>query len=146
MNEVRLFNDLFDLDPMEGPMRSLLRPWRVEAVERITPKIRIDLTEDAGAYLLKADIPGVAKDDIEVRIDGRQVTLGVEVKREEQSRHDGERVLRSERRYGYASRSFVLDSTIDEAKAEAHYRNGVLELRLPKKTGTAVGRTVAVSG
>jgi HSP20 family protein len=49
-------------------------------------------------------------------------------------------VLRSERRYGYASRSFMLDADVDQAHVDAKYNNGVLELKLPKKAGTAAKR------
>ena len=133
MNELRLINDLFDLDPFDNSMRTLMRPWR-------------PLADNGDAYLLKADIPGVAKDDIEVRIDGRQVTLSAEVKHEQATPGNGGRTLRSERRHGFASRSFALDSAVDEGKAEAHYRNGVLELMLPKKGGAAGGRKLAIAG
>jgi HSP20 family protein len=49
-------------------------------------------------------------------------------------------VIRSERRYGYASRSLWLDSPVDDAKAQAKYNNGVLELTLPKKAATSTKR------
>jgi HSP20 family protein len=146
MNELRLINDLFDLDPFDNSMRTLMRPWRPSADEPLAPTMRIDLADHGDAYLLKADIPGVAKDDIEVRIDGRQVTLSAEVKHEQATPGNGGRTLRSERRHGFASRSFALDSAVDEGKAEAHYRNGVLELMLPKKGGAAGGRKLAIAG
>jgi HSP20 family protein len=81
----------------------------------------------------------VKKDEIEVRIDGDQVTISAEVKKENQEEKDG-RVLRLERRYGYASRSFSLDREFDEAKSTAKYENGILELTLPKKTGSTTKR------
>lgn len=146
MNELRLINDLFDLDPFDNPLRPLARAWRAPAEEPLAPTLRIDLADHGDTYLLKADIPGVAKDDIEVRIDGRQVTLSAEVKQEHTTPGNGGRTLRSERRHGFASRSFALDSTIDESRAEAHYRNGVLELTLPKKGGAAGGRKLAIAG
>ena len=130
MNELRV-KDLFDLDPLESSFRSLLRPWRMEGVER-SPQIKIDLSEHDDSYMVKAEIPGVRKEDIDVRIDRNQVTISAEVKREKEEKKDG-RVLRSEREYGFASRSFALASDIDDAKADAKYANGVLELRLPKK-------------
>ncbi len=131
MNDLRI-NDLFDLDPMESSIRSLLRPWRLETTER-APQIRLDVSEADGKYLVKADIPGVRKDDIDVRIDGNQVTISAEVKQEKEEK-SGERVLRSERQFGFASRSFTLADNVDEAKAEAKFENGVLMLTLPKRT------------
>lgn len=68
-----------------------------------------------------------------MRIEGNQVTISAEVKKDKEEKKDG-RVLRSEREYGYASRSFTLASAVDDSKADAKYSNGVLELVLPKKT------------
>lgn len=131
MNELRL-NDLFDLDPFDPPaLRSLLRPWRLAATDS-APQIRIEVSESNGHYAINAEIPGVKKEDIDVRIDGPQVTISAEVKREKEEKK-GERVLRSERQYGFASRSFTLAGAVDEGKAEARYDNGVLRLTLPKK-------------
>jgi HSP20 family protein len=134
MNELRA-PDLFDLDPFPTSLRELWRPWRADLAER-TPQIRIDLSETDDAYALKAEIPGVKKEDIDVRVDGRQVTISAEVKQDKEEKKDG-RVLRSERRYGYASRSFMLGSDVDQGGADAKYSNGVLELKLPKRAPSA---------
>ncbi len=139
MNELRV-KDLFDMDPFESSFRNLLRPWRAEG-ER-TPQIRLDLSEHDDCYMVKAEIPGVKKEDIDVRIDRNQVTISAEVKQEKEEKKDG-RVLRSERQYGFASRSFALASDIDDAKADAKYQNGVLELRLPKKA-TSSSRKLSI--
>ena len=140
MNELRV-NDLFDLDPLEASFRNLLRPWRFESVER-APQIKIDLSEHDDSYMVKAEIPGVRKEDIDVRIDRNQVTISAEVKKETEEKKDG-RVLRSERHYGFASRSFALASDVDDSKADAKYQNGVLELRLPKKA-TSSNKRLAI--
>jgi HSP20 family protein len=86
--------------------------------------------------VVAADLPGVKKEDIQVAIDGAQVTLSAEVKREKEVA-EGERVLHVERAYGKVSRSFTLPQELDEAKAEAKFRDGVLELTLPKKAAAA---------
>ena len=140
MNELRL-NDLFDLDPFETSFRSLMRPWRFEAGER-APQIKIDLTEHEESYMVKAEIPGVKKEDIKVRIDGNQVTISAEVKKEKEERK-GSRLLRSERQYGFASRSFALAADVDDSKADAKYVDGVLELKLPKRP-TSSGRQLSI--
>ncbi|MBL8351686.1 MAG: Hsp20/alpha crystallin family protein [Burkholderiaceae bacterium] len=124
-------NELLALDPFEDAFRRMLGPWRGEAGEG-TPQIKVDLSETDAAYTLKAEIPGVRKEDIDVRIDGNQVSVSAEVKQESEEKKDG-RVLRSERRYGYASRTLWLDKPVDDAKAQARYTNGVLELTMPKK-------------
>jgi HSP20 family protein len=74
----------------------------------------------------------VKKEDIQITIDGPQVTLAAEVKREKEVSKD-ERVLHTERVYGKLSRSFTLPQELDETKAEARFKDGVLELTLPKK-------------
>lgn len=132
MNELRV-NDLFAVDPMEDMFRGLMRPWRIAVTDR-APRINVDLNESNGNYLLKAEVPGARKEDIEVRIDGNQVTINAELKRESES-PAGAKVLRSERYLGQCTRSFWLDSAIDESRAEAKYENGVLQLTLPKKSG-----------
>ena len=96
------------------------------------PRMKVDVAESNGAYTVTAELPGVKKDDIQVTIDGSQVTLAAEVKREREANQD-ERVLHTERVYGKVSRSFTLPQEVDEAKAEAKFRDGVLELKLPKK-------------
>ena len=131
-------NDLLAIEPFEDAFRRMLGPWRGDVAER-APQIKVDLNESDGSYTLKAEVPGVRKEDIDVRIDGNQVSISAEVKKESEEKKDG-RVLRSERHYGYASRSLWLDNPVDEAKAQAKYNNGVLELTLPKKTETTTKR------
>lgn len=100
------------------------------------PRIRVDVAETEAAYVVSAELPGVKKEDIQVAIDGAQVTLSAEVKREREAA-EGNRLLHVERSYGKASRSFTLPQELDEAKAEARFRDGVLELTLPKKAAAA---------
>jgi len=134
MNELRV-PDPFALDPIDDVFRNLMRPWRMDLASQ-APQIKIDLSETDDKYTVKAEIPGVKKEDIDVRIDGSLVSIGAEVKNESEEKKDG-RVLCSERRYGWASRSFTLASEVDDSKSEARYENGVLQLVLPKKAGTA---------
>ena len=144
MNEIRL-PDLFDIEPFPSSLRDLWRPWRsLELDEARAPQIRIDVSESDNAYMVKADIPGVRKEDIDIRIDGNQVTIAAEVKQDKEEKKDG-RVLRSERRYGYASRSFTLACPVDEGKVDASYKDGILELKLPKKAGSTTRRSDATS-
>jgi HSP20 family protein len=137
MNELRV-SDPFALEPMDEMFRQMLRPWRTELAER-APQIKLDVHENDASYIVKAEVPGVSKDDIDVRIEGNRVTLSAEVKKDKEEKKDG-RVLRSERQYGYASRSFTLACDVDEAKAEAKYKDGILELTLPKRAKTSSKR------
>lgn len=124
------FNDLVD-DLFKG---FLVRPLAYEG--RVNggalPRAKVDVAEKNGAYVVTAELPGVRKDDIHVSIDGAEVTLEAEVKREKEANKD-ERVLHSERLYGKLTRSFALPAEVDEAKAQAKFTDGVLELTLPKK-------------
>ncbi|MCW8806603.1 MAG: Hsp20/alpha crystallin family protein [Rhodanobacter sp.] len=98
------------------------------------PDMRIDVTEDDKAFHVKAEVPGVDKDAIEVSADGNQVTISAEVKRESKpGNEEGQTELCSERHYGKVCRSFTLPGDFDSAKVDAHYEVGVLALSLPKK-------------
>jgi HSP20 family protein len=118
-------------DPFENVFNGFFRP--VNLREYNQPQIKMDVRENENSYLVHAEIPGVDKENIHVTIDGNQVSLTAELRRENEAK-EGERVLRSERYYGKVSRTFLLENEIDEAQSEAHYKNGVLELVLPKKT------------
>jgi HSP20 family protein len=126
------FTDLVD-DLFKG---FLVRPVGYEGRDAAAPRMKVDVAEKNGAYLVTAEVPGVKKEDIHVSVDGAQVTLEAEVKQEREAGKD-ERVLHVERIYGKATRSFTLPQELDEAKVEAKYRDGVLELTLPKKAAAA---------
>ena len=121
------FNELVD-DLFKG---FLVRPMAFEGRAEL-PRMKVEVAEKNGAYIVTAELPGVKKEEIGIAIDGAQVTLTAEVKREKEVSED-ERVLHSERTFGKVSRSFALPQELDEAKAEAKFRDGVLELTLPKK-------------
>jgi HSP20 family protein len=122
-------------DAFEDAFKRFFRParWMPDAVE---PQIKVDVEESDESYAVKAEVPGVKKDDINVQIDGDMVTIAAEVKREKDEKK-GARVLRSERYYGAVQRSFSLGHEVDAAAASAKYDNGVLQLLLPKKAGGA---------
>ena len=127
------FNDLVD-DLFKG---FFVRPVAYgEGRGEVLPRMKVDVAEKNGAYTVTAELPGVKKDDIQVTIDGAQVTPAAEVKREKEVSQD-ERVLHTERTFGKVSRSFSLPQEVDEGKAEAKFRDGVLELTLPKKAAAA---------
>jgi HSP20 family protein len=121
------FNELVD-DIFKG---FLVRPVAYEGRNDVLPRVRVDVAEKNGAYVVKGELPGVRKEDIHVSIDGAQVTLEAEVKQEKSA--DDERVLHTERTYGKVSRVFTLPQEIDESKVQAKFQDGVLELQLPKK-------------
>lgn len=98
--------------------------------------VRIDVAEDDKAYTVKAEMPGVAKDDIRISVDGNQVTISAEVRKEHED--ESRNMLCAERFYGQLHRSFTLETPVDEEKADARYEDGVLVLTLPKKAGARV--------
>lgn len=105
------------------------------------PEMKMDVSEDDKTYYLKAEIPGVQKENIHISIDGNEVSITAEMKKETEEKK-GATVLRSERYYGRWSRSFTLGNAVDGAKAEAKYTDGVLMLTLPKKVGMPVKEVV----
>ncbi|MBI4196151.1 MAG: Hsp20 family protein [Betaproteobacteria bacterium] len=119
-----------DLDDMFKGL--FVRPVRfdIEGLPHLQIKLEVKRNDDA--YTVSAELPGVKKEDIHVEVDGNQVTISAEVKKESEEKK-GELVLRSERYYGKLERGFTLDSDIDESKVEAKYADGVLKLVLPKK-------------
>ena len=122
------FNDLVD-DFFKG---FLVRPVAYEGRgNEVLPRMKVDVAEKNGAYVVKGELPGVRKEDIHVSVDGAQVTLEAEVKQEKST--EEERVLHTERTYGKVSRAFTLPQEIDESKVQARFQDGVLELTLPKK-------------
>lgn len=120
-----------------------LRPRWQQELE--APDMRIDVVENDQAYVVKAEIPGVDKNDIDVSIDGNQVSISAEVKRESKNKKkEDERDIYTERYYGQVYRSFSLPNEVDSGKANAHYDNGVLTLTLPKK-GNGNARKITIS-
>lgn len=125
------FDPFGDFDDMFKGV--FMRPVLFEGQPQM--QIKIDLKEDDNAYTVHADIPGVKKEDIHVSVEGNTVSISAECERKEETRKD-ETLLCSELYRGKAARSFTVMTDVDEAKAEAKYENGILELTLPKKAGT----------
>lgn len=105
----------------------------------IPESINIDVSEKADSFEIQADIPGVKKEDINVSIDGRRLEISVEAKQEKEEKKD-EKVILSERYFGYVSRTVMLPAEVDQSKAQARYENGVLSLTLPKASGPSTNR------
>ena len=139
-SELARLDPFFDMDDMFN--KFMMRPILRGGME-IGPQIKMDVKEADGKYLVNAEIPGVDKDDIHVTLDGNRVSISAEVKQEKEAKEGG-RVIRCERSYGMASRSFNLADEIDQSKVQAKYNNGILELTLPKKLG-AVRKDIPIS-
>ena len=129
---------------LDGLFNEFFRPayvWENGAAAEPQP-IRVDVRETADAYTVSAELPGVKKDEIAVEIEGNEVTISAETRRE--SAKEGEKWLRVERFAGKTARRFALPQDLDEAKAVAKFTDGVLELTLPKKAAVT-GRKVEIN-
>lgn len=137
------FGDLTRFEPFRN-FDDIFKGFMVRPVlHELEPEIKMDVAEDDKAYTVRAEIPGVKKEDIKVAVDGNQVSISAEVKKEKEEK-EGKKVVRSERYYGKVYRSFSLGQEVDQNAAKAKYSDGVLELTLPKKPGTA-GKEISVS-
>ncbi|MBK8323369.1 MAG: Hsp20/alpha crystallin family protein [Betaproteobacteria bacterium] len=136
MGTLRPFS-LFETN-VPGVFKGMLPPVWMDA-EAAPPAIKVDVEETPERYLVKADMPGVAKEDIRVDVEGNMVQIAAEVRREKVDEKNG-KVLRSERYVGTMSRAFTLPMDVDVGRAEAKYADGVLMLTLPKTTGAPAHR------
>lgn len=139
-------NPLTRYEPLVGRLDGLfdefLRPalvWENSS----PPQIRVDVKETAEAYTVHAELPGTRKDQINVEIEGNEVTISAETRREGEKK-DGEKWLRTERFYGKTARRFALPQELDEARADAKFADGVLTLTLPKKA-VVTGRKLEIN-
>lgn len=130
------------IDPFEDPLHGFfVRPVNMD-LPASAPTIRMDITEQAKAFLIHAELPGVKKEDIHVEIEGNHLSISAEIKQHKEVK-EGERVLRKERYFGHVSRSVQLSQDIDDTQASARFNDGVLELTLPKK-GSAAGKRLTI--
>lgn len=112
-------NRLFD--------ESLFRPW---GVAYDFGNLAVDVYDNKDTVVIKASVPGMKSEDIDISISGDTVTISGEVKQEEKL--EKENYYRRERRYGSFSRAVALPVAVQADKAEAVFENGVLTLTLPK--------------
>jgi HSP20 family protein len=121
--------------------RGFFKPVRMEGAPAPVT-IKMDVSETDNGYVVHSEMPGVKKENIDVAIEGNQVTITAEVKQDWEKK-DGDRMLRNERYFGNIYRSFALPVELDESACEAKYENGVLELKLVKKAA-APGKRLAI--
>ncbi|MFQ6051698.1 MAG: Hsp20/alpha crystallin family protein [Candidatus Hydrothermarchaeota archaeon] len=136
----RLFRDLWGL--RRGWRPSL--PARERAIEpREEGLIQpfTDIIETDKEIVVSAEIPGVAKEDININVTEDSIEISAETKREEKEEREG--YIRRERSYGKYYRSYSLPSSVNPDEAKATYKNGVLEIRLPK-TEVKKGKTIKI--
>lgn len=125
--------------PLDEFLKSLIVPANHVASDTAAPSISVDVVERENAYVVHADLPGVSKEDIAVSIDGSQLTISAE-RKNEKTVAETDKVLRTERQYGKTTRTFQFEQDLDEAQSNARFKDGVLELVLPKKVQTTAKR------
>ena len=90
----------------------------------------VDIYDKGGEVVIHAELPGMKKEDIDIRVENNVLTIRGKRERKEEVKEEG--YFRSERAYGSFSRSFSLPTTVDVKKIAAEYKDGVLTLSLPK--------------
>jgi HSP20 family protein len=122
-----------DLSLLQGDMNRLFERFFGPASEarpqRWVPPM--DVTEEGEHYVLRADLPGMTEDDLDIAVQDRQLTISGERTYQHKPEHDGGYV-RLERAYGKFQRTLTLPDGIDADAIEASFNNGELELRIPK--------------
>src|SRR3954462_795965 len=120
-NEVnRLFNTAYDDAPASGANGGTLRRWMPA----------MDLVETEDHFGLRADLPGMSEQDVNIEVEDRVLTVSGERKTEHEATKEG--YHRVERAFGAFSRSLTLPDGIDAETVEANFDRGVLEVRIPK--------------
>jgi HSP20 family protein len=122
-------NRLFDHTLNRYPALKGLRSWQPA----------VDMYEDDKEIIVKAEIPGVEPKDVDITVTADSISLKGELKEETERREDG--YIRAERRFGQFYRTLPLPAEVKPEEAQATFKNGVLEVRMPK---AQVGRRQGV--
>ena len=113
----RLFDNFFTATPLRGDLAPMFTP-------------AVDIEETAEEFVIKADLPGMSQKDVKVNLMGDTLTIRGERKQETESKSGG--MHRSERIYGAFERTFRLGTPVRNDKVKAQYKDGVLEVHIPK--------------
>jgi HSP20 family protein len=116
----RLFNTFFDQPSQPGRGNGTMRRW-------LPP---MDLVETGDHYILRADLPGLSEEDVNVQFEDNVLTISGERNTEHEQQQEG--YYRLERAFGTFSRSLTLPEGVDPDNIQAHFDRGVLEIRIPK--------------
>ena len=122
-----------DLSPIDSDLNRIFEGFFAPVTFRqdwasLTPPVDVEETPDA--YLFRADLPGVNAKDVKITVNGDTLTVRGERKREEQKSEGS--LYRTERLYGAFERTFTLGTPVRTDQVKAAYRDGVLEIRVPK--------------
>jgi HSP20 family protein len=138
MNYVRNEHDPFEsLLRFQDDLSRAIGPRTGQPREHVSTRVWspvVDVYEDADAIVIKTDLPGVNQDEIDVEMNNDTLTIRGERKFDDEERRD--KYVRVERQYGSFQRSFTIGVAIEADKIKAVYKNGILELTLPKAEAT----------
>ncbi len=126
--------DIFqDMDDMQREMNRLfkLTGFPKETNGGTLWALVVDITDEKDNIRVRAELPGLKKEDVEVSVEGDILTIKGEKKQEKETKEKD--YIRSERYYGAFHRSFTLPAGVDAQKVNASYKDGVLEITLPKR-------------
>lgn len=127
MNNLTRFNSLFDDTFFNDFFRP--EPYSHKGTGDKVPAI--DVHDGDEQYLVRVDLPGINKEDIQVTLDKGVLSVSAETKKENKEEKDG-KLIRQERHYGKFVRSLSVGADVDPAGIKANFDNGVLNLTLPK--------------
>ena len=126
------FRDLISIQDRMNRLfeQTLTRSRGEEGVSATTWTPAVDIYETADMIVMKAELPGVAREDIQIQIDGNTLTLRGERRFAKDVQEES--YLRIERAYGSFHRAFTLPAGVQQDRVRALFKDGVLELSLPK--------------
>jgi HSP20 family protein len=129
----------YERDPLESFLRlqddlaRSLNPRAAHPREHVSSRVwspLVDVSEDNDAIVIKVDLPGVEQKEIDIEMTGDTLTIKGERKFADEANRD--KYVRIERQYGAFQRSFTIGIPIEPDKVKATYRDGILELTIPK--------------
>jgi HSP20 family protein len=134
MNYTRTDNDPLDtLMRFQDDLSRVIGPRAAQPREHVSARVwspAVDVYEDADAIVIKTDLPGVDQNEIDIEMNNDTLTIRGERKFDDEERRD--KYVRVERQYGAFQRTFTIGVAVEPDKIRAVYRNGTLELTLPK--------------
>ncbi|MBF0193950.1 MAG: Hsp20/alpha crystallin family protein [Magnetococcales bacterium] len=131
MSRVITYDPFRNFHSIQGEINRLFERGVNSSCDQMAQQtMNVDIREDENQIIIKADVPGMEQDDININIDNNLLTISGERKFTDEQHKD--KYHRVERSYGRFSRSFQLNNTTDVKKITAAYNSGVLEVALPK--------------
>lgn len=125
------------------PLLNTMEPWGEEVVRHEVLWPRVDIYEDTNELILRAELPGLERKNVELVVEEGTLTLRGERHLEREDKRENYR--RVEGWYGNFARTFALPTTVDREKVRAEMREGVLYVHVPKREG-AKPRTITITG